>query len=108
MEGSKNFIARVEVDGRLNDVLLGPGAKDGGMYIELMMRDAEHTGLVNVLRITCSAYEDGELRVRVSKPYVPDSVKSELEVYAALPEVDEELSKLRPILFSELTFTTKR
>lgn len=107
MEGSKNFIARVEVDGRLNDVLLGPRAKDGGMYIELMMRDAEHTGLVNVLRITCSAYEDGELRVRVSKPHV-DSVKSELEVYAALPPVNEELSKLQPILFSELTFTTKR
>lgn len=102
----RNFWVNAEIDGQKTELSGGPRSKDGGMYIELMMRN--DGGIVNVLRITCSAYEDGELRVRVSKPHVPDSVKSELEVYTTLPEVDEELSKLRPILFSELTFTTKR
>ena len=106
MSNTRNFYLRAEIDGRKSELTGGPASKDGGMYIELMMRSEGKP--VNVLRINCTAYDDGCLRVRVSRPYLPDDVKFDVEVYTGREEDDAVLEALKPLLLDNIEIRSRR
>ena len=105
MSNTRNFYLRAEIDGRKSELTGGPASKDGGMYVELLMRSEGKP--VNVLRINCTAYDDGCLRVHVSRPSLPDDVKFGVEVYTQDAEADKVIQQIAP-KFSQLRIATKR
>lgn len=60
----RNFWVDLSVDGRANDIGTGPRSKDGGMDLDLYIRDKGH--VVKALMIRCYvAYVDGALMMQV-------------------------------------------
>jgi hypothetical protein len=59
----RNFYVVADVDGRKTTLTGGPARKDGGMTIDLTMRDKG--SIREVFTIYCQAYDDGGLVVEV-------------------------------------------
>lgn len=59
----RNFWGSMVIDGRKHSVAGGPKAKDGGMDFTLTQKT--ESGIKEVLRVQCTAAEDGSLLTEV-------------------------------------------
>lgn len=59
----RNFWLSGEVDGRSSRVSGGPRARDGGLHLTIYQRD--RGSIVTALKVQCSAFSDGTLRIEI-------------------------------------------
>jgi hypothetical protein len=64
----RNFWLSGEVDGRSSRVSGGPRARDGGLHLTIFQRSKG--AIVAALKVQCSAFTDGTLRIEV-QPALP-------------------------------------
>ena len=74
----RNFWVSAEVDGRKSPLAGGPVRKDGGMTINLYLKDAKLGVIRKALTISCTAYQGRPIQVTVD---VGDDVDCEANVY---------------------------